>query len=107
MHANTLAPPTSRRRLTPQQRLARGLTHTATGPVDVSRGAVGIGVQSARRGAVQLRRTSRKGLRSLLIAGAAVMLLAAGGAAFAIVRRRSRPEELSVRPPSVDVAAKP
>ncbi|HYB39794.1 MAG TPA: cell wall synthesis protein CwsA [Mycobacterium sp.] len=43
-------------RLTPRQRLTRGLTYTAVGPVDVTRGAVGLGVHSARAGAADLRR---------------------------------------------------
>lgn len=33
-------------RLTPSQRLTRGLAHTAGGPVDVTRGAVGLTAQS-------------------------------------------------------------
>lgn len=45
--------------LTPRQRLNRGLAHTATGPVDLTRGAVGLGVHSARAGATQLRRRCR------------------------------------------------
>jgi Cell wall synthesis protein CwsA len=35
-------------RLTPAQRLTRGLKYTAVGPVDVTRGAVGLGVSGAR-----------------------------------------------------------
>lgn len=35
-------------RLTPRERLTRGLTHTAVGPVDVTRGVVGLGVHSAQ-----------------------------------------------------------
>ncbi|MGA8330468.1 MAG: cell wall synthesis protein CwsA, partial [Mycobacterium sp.] len=33
-------------RLTPRQRLGRGLAATVTGPVDVTRGVVGLGVHS-------------------------------------------------------------
>jgi hypothetical protein len=47
--------------LTPRQRLARGLTYTAAGPVDVGRGVVGLGVHSARAGAARLRRRYRQG----------------------------------------------
>ncbi|HEX7322112.1 MAG TPA: cell wall synthesis protein CwsA [Mycobacterium sp.] len=43
-------------KLTPGQRLTRGLAHTTTGPVDVTRGVVGLGVQSAVAGAVHLRK---------------------------------------------------
>jgi hypothetical protein len=43
-------------RLTPRQRLTRGLTYTAVGPVDVARGVVGLGFHSAQAGAATLRR---------------------------------------------------
>jgi alpha-D-ribose 1-methylphosphonate 5-triphosphate synthase subunit PhnG len=48
-------------RLTPRERLTRGLTYTAVGPVDVTRGVVGLGVHSARVGASNLRRRYREG----------------------------------------------
>jgi hypothetical protein len=48
-------------RLTPRQRLTRGLTYTAVGPVDVTRGVVGLGVHSAHAGASNLRRRYREG----------------------------------------------
>ena len=35
-------------RLTPRERLARGLTYSTVGPVDLTRGIVGLGVDSAR-----------------------------------------------------------
>lgn len=38
-------------RLTPSQRLGRGLRYSTVGPVDVTRGAVGLGVESARSSA--------------------------------------------------------
>jgi Cell wall synthesis protein CwsA len=47
--------------LTPRQRLRRGLTYTAVGPVDVTRGVVGLGVHSAHAGASNLRRRYREG----------------------------------------------
>lgn len=47
-------------KLTPRQRLTRGLTHTTTGTVDLARGAVGLGVQSARAGVAQLRERYRQ-----------------------------------------------
>ena len=47
--------------LTPRQRLSRGLTYTAVGPVDVTRGVVGLGVHSAQAGASNLRRRYRAG----------------------------------------------
>jgi chemotaxis response regulator CheB len=48
-------------RLTPQQRLSRGLTYTAVGPVDVTRGIVGLCAHSAQAGASSLRRRYREG----------------------------------------------
>jgi Cell wall synthesis protein CwsA len=46
--------------LTPRQRLTRGLTYTAVGPLDVTRGAVGLGLHSAQAGASNLRRHYRE-----------------------------------------------
>ncbi|MBV8863340.1 MAG: cell wall synthesis protein CwsA [Mycobacterium sp.] len=48
-------------RLTPRQRLSRGLTYTAVGPVDVTRGVVGLGAHSIQTGASTLRRHYREG----------------------------------------------
>lgn len=48
-------------RLTPRERLTRGLAYTAVGPVDVTRGLVGLGVDSAQAGASNLRRRYREG----------------------------------------------
>ncbi|GFG87312.1 cell wall synthesis protein CwsA [Mycolicibacter algericus] len=45
--------------LTHRERLTRGLAHTAGGPVDVARGAVGLGGAAVQRGAVQLRQRYR------------------------------------------------
>ena len=47
--------------LTPRERLGRGLTYTAVGPVDLTRGVVGLGVQSAQSTASHLRRRYREG----------------------------------------------
>jgi hypothetical protein len=46
--------------LTPRQRLTRGLTYTAVGPLDVTRGVVGLGLHSAQAGASNLRRHYRE-----------------------------------------------
>lgn len=43
-------------RLTPRERLSRGLRYSAIGPVDVTRGAIGVGAQSARATATEVRR---------------------------------------------------
>ncbi|KAA1246429.1 cell wall synthesis protein CwsA [Mycobacterium simiae] len=48
-------------RMSPRERLTRGLTYSAVGPVDVTRGVVGLGVQSAQSTASELRRRYRKG----------------------------------------------
>jgi Cell wall synthesis protein CwsA len=48
-------------RLTPRERLARGLTYSTVGPVEVTRGVVGLGVQSAHATAAELRRRYRSG----------------------------------------------
>lgn len=52
-------------RLTPRERLTRGLAYSAVGPVDVTRGllelGVGLGLQSARSTAAGLRRRYREG----------------------------------------------
>ncbi|MEZ0364944.1 cell wall synthesis protein CwsA [Mycobacterium sp. pUA109] len=135
-------------RLTPRQRLSRGLTYTAIGPVDVTRGVVGLGAHSARAGAASLRRRYQEGRlarelaaapetiakefaaaqevvtglpqalqdarrsqgrsrRPWVIAAVAAAVLAGGAAAFSIIRRTSRPQEESPRPPSVEVQPKP
>ena len=49
------------KQLTPRERLTRGLSHTATGPVDVTRGVVGLGTHSAHSTASELRRRYREG----------------------------------------------
>jgi Cell wall synthesis protein CwsA len=43
-------------RLTPRQRLTRGLAYTAVGPVDVTRGILGLSLHSAQAGVSNLRR---------------------------------------------------
>jgi Cell wall synthesis protein CwsA len=48
-------------RLTPGRRLTRGLTYTLLGPVDVTLGTVGLGVDGAQSAARLLRRRPSKG----------------------------------------------
>ncbi|KAA8954589.1 cell wall synthesis protein CwsA [Mycobacterium sp.] len=50
---------TNHTRLTPRQRLTRGLAYSAVGPVDLTRGLVGLGVNSAQAGVSSLRRRYR------------------------------------------------
>jgi hypothetical protein len=60
---------TSTVRLTPGERLARGLKYSTVGPVDVTRGALGVGVNSAQSSASWLVDRYRSGkLRSDLAA---------------------------------------
>jgi len=52
---------TSAARLTPTERIARGLKYSAVGPVDVTRGALGVGLHSARSSAVWFGNRYRRG----------------------------------------------
>jgi hypothetical protein len=47
-------------RLSPGQRLSRGLKYTAVGPVDVTRGTVGLSVSGAQSAAAGLRQRIEK-----------------------------------------------
>ncbi len=60
----------SETRLTPRERLTRGLTYTAVGPVDVTRGVVGLSVNSAQATASGLRRRYREGRLAAEVAAA-------------------------------------
>jgi hypothetical protein len=54
-------------RLTSSQRLSRGLKYSAVGPIDVTRGALGIGLHSAQSSAAWVGNRYRNGrLRSQL-----------------------------------------
>lgn len=57
-------------RLTPSQRLGRGLKYTAVGPVDVTRGTVGLSLQGAQSAADRIRRSIDKGRLAKELAGA-------------------------------------
>src|SRR3984885_13772179 len=57
-------------RLTPRERLSRGLTYSAVGPVDVTRGVVGLGVHSAQSATSQVRRRYRQGRLAREVAAA-------------------------------------
>ena len=48
-------------RLTPAERLTRGLRYSAVGPVDVTRGALGLGVHSAQSSAAWIGDRYRRG----------------------------------------------
>src|SRR3954454_12449052 len=52
---------TSTVRLTPSERFARGLKYSTVGPVDVTRGAVGLGVKSVHSSASWLGGRCRSG----------------------------------------------
>src|SRR6516164_3508612 len=124
-------------RLTPRARLARGLTYSAVGPVDVTRGVVGLGVQSARsttsglrrryregrlarelaaaqevvaglpEALQEARRSRRHGKRPWVIAGAAVAVLAGGAVAFSIVRRSMGQQDQEPSPRPPSVDVQP
>ncbi len=72
-------------RLTPRERLARGLTYSAVGPVDVTRGVVGLGVHSAQSTASGLRRRYREGRLAREIASAQETLVQELAAAQEVV----------------------
>ncbi len=48
-------------KLTPGQRLTRGLAHTAAGPVDIARGALGLTAHSVAATTAGIRRRYRNG----------------------------------------------
>lgn len=48
-------------RLTPTERMARGLKYSTVGPVDVTRGAIGVGFGSARSSAAWVGNRYRRG----------------------------------------------
>ena len=48
-------------RLTPNQRLGRGLKYSTVGPVDLTRGALGVGLESARSSAAWAGDRYRRG----------------------------------------------
>ena len=57
-------------KLTPGERLTRGLRYSALGPVDVTRGVVGLGVDSAQSTASQVRRRYQQGRLAREVAAA-------------------------------------
>jgi len=124
-------------RLTPRQRLARGLTYSALGPADVTRGVVGLGLQSAQSTASEVRRRYREGRlarevaaaqevvaglpqalqdarasrrrskRPWVITGVAIAVLAGGAVTFSIARRSMRPEREESSPRPPSVDVQP
>lgn len=48
-------------RLTPTERIARGLKYSTVGPVDVTRGALGVGVNSTRSSVAWVANRYRRG----------------------------------------------
>ncbi|MBX7433759.1 cell wall synthesis protein CwsA [Mycobacterium sp. Y57] len=53
--------PKTEQRMTPGQRLSRGLKYSAVGPVDVTRGALGLGAESVRSSAAWVGNRYRRG----------------------------------------------
>jgi Cell wall synthesis protein CwsA len=101
-------------RLTPGQRLARGLKYTVVGPVDLTRGTLGVGFTSASASASWLGRRLRneplaqppRRRKPLLWIAVGAVVLAGGAVTFSIVRRSTRPDP-SPLPPSVEVSQRP
>lgn len=98
--------------LTPRQRLARGLTYTAVGPVDVTRGVVGLGIHTAAAGAGSVRRRYREGRLAREISAAQETLADEFAAAQQVVaglpqalREARRTERRSRRPWVIAAAA--
>lgn len=58
-------------RLAPRQRLTRGLKYTAVGPVDITRGVLGISADTAQATAAELRRRYESGKLQRQISAAA------------------------------------
>ncbi|AKS31665.1 cell wall synthesis protein CwsA [Mycolicibacterium goodii] len=58
-------------RLAPRQRLTRGLKYTAVGPVDITRGVLGIGAHTAQATAIELHRRYESGKLQRRLAAAA------------------------------------
>ena len=106
--------------LTSRERLSRGLKYSMIGPVEVTRGTVGLGMSSAALSASWIGRQVREAQararpepepaprcrRPLLYVLIGAAVLAVGGVTFSIVRRSMRPEP-SPLPPSVAVDPKP
>lgn len=102
-------------RLTPAQRFSRGLKYTVVGPVDLTRGTIGLGLSSAATSASWIGRQIResepvvepsRGRRPLIYILIGSAVLAVGAVTFSIVRRSMRPDP-STLPPSVEITPKP
>ncbi|ORX04112.1 cell wall synthesis protein CwsA [Mycolicibacillus trivialis] len=98
--------------LTPRQRLGRGLTYTAVGPVDVTRGVVGLGLNSAQAGVNSLRRRYREGRLAHEVSAAQEVLADEFAAAQEVVaglpqalREARRSRRRTPRPWVIGVAA--
>ncbi len=52
---------TTKTPISPRERLNRGLTYTAVGPVDITRGTLGLSVQTAQSASARLRERYQKG----------------------------------------------
>ncbi|SEH55744.1 Protein of unknown function [Mycolicibacterium rutilum] len=78
-------------RLSPGQRLSRGLKYTALGPVDVTRGAVGLGLNGAQSSASWVGERYRTGrLKAELAKELAVAQEVVAGLPAAVTKARSR-----------------
>jgi Cell wall synthesis protein CwsA len=91
---------TSAVRLTSGERFARGLKHSTSGPIDMTRGALGLGLTSARSSAAWLgshyRRSARAAQETLAVELAAAQEVVASlpDTLQKARRRRRRPRPL-------------
>jgi hypothetical protein len=95
-------------RLTPGQRLSRGLKYSAVGPVDVTRGAVGLGVDGAQSSAAWIgdvyRRSRLKDQLAKELAAAQETITSELAAAQEVVA--NLPQALLGAPPTRNVRGK-
>ena len=61
---------TTKTRLTPKARLTRGLSYTAIGPVDITRGTLGLGVDGVQTAGGRLRARCQKARAAKQLAAA-------------------------------------
>ncbi|BBX33085.1 hypothetical protein MMAG44476_07296 [Mycolicibacterium mageritense DSM 44476 = CIP 104973] len=92
MTANTDA------RLAPSQRLSRGLKYTAVGPVDITRGVIGIGAGTVQATASELHRRYESGKLRRQLAAAAQAVAALPEIVQAEIAQETAPAKRRRRP---------
>lgn len=92
MTANTDA------RLAPSQRLSRGLKYTAVGPVDITRGVIGIGARTVQATASELHKRYESGKLRRQFAAAAQAVAALPEIVQAEIAQETAPAKRRRRP---------